>query len=129
MVISADDPATDEQGYSVKEGALNARGAHDHSLWLRRQIAVIELDAWSNWPDGDRDDATVPGDLPGADVLIGGDGVDTVSYFGRRNPVVVDLANADDRGRVGRFCCRQHCRRRGGQPDLLRSYGTGHCGH
>ncbi|HTE51227.1 MAG TPA: hypothetical protein VK698_10195 [Kofleriaceae bacterium] len=42
--------------YQLVNGALSARGAHNHPLWLRRALprdAVIELDVWSNTPDGD----------------------------------------------------------------------------
>ena len=43
-------------GYRVVAGALSARGAHNHPLWLRRKIprdVRIELDAWSTDPRGD----------------------------------------------------------------------------
>ena len=42
--------------YALVNGALNAVGAHNRPLWLRRALprdAVIELDAWSTSPDGD----------------------------------------------------------------------------
>lgn len=44
------------EGYALVNGALNAQGAHNRPLWLRRALprdAVIELDAWSTSPDGD----------------------------------------------------------------------------
>lgn len=43
-------------GYRVVNGALNAKGAYNHPLWLRRKIprdVRIELDAWSTEPRGD----------------------------------------------------------------------------
>jgi hypothetical protein len=43
-------------GYKVEDGALSARGAHNHPLWLRKQLphdVAIELDCWSNEPRGD----------------------------------------------------------------------------
>ncbi|HVV83461.1 MAG TPA: hypothetical protein VHE35_10335 [Kofleriaceae bacterium] len=44
-------------GYRVADGALNAHGAHNHPLWLARRLPPgdlqIDLDAWSNSPDGD----------------------------------------------------------------------------
>ena len=42
--------------YQLVNGALSARGAKNHPLWLRRALprdAVIELDVWSNTADGD----------------------------------------------------------------------------
>jgi hypothetical protein len=42
--------------YQLVNGALSARGAKNHPLWLRRALpadAVIELDVWSNSSDGD----------------------------------------------------------------------------
>jgi hypothetical protein len=38
-------------GYDVADGALSARGAHNHPLWLRRKLphdVRIEFDCWSN---------------------------------------------------------------------------------
>jgi len=43
-------------GYSVANGALSARGAHNHPLWLRKKLTHdvrIELDCWSNEERGD----------------------------------------------------------------------------
>lgn len=43
-------------GYRVANGALNAKGAKNHPLWLRRKIprdVRIEFDAWSTDPRGD----------------------------------------------------------------------------
>jgi farnesoic acid O-methyltransferase len=43
-------------GYDVDDGALSARGAHNHPLWLRRKLTRdirIELDCWSNETRGD----------------------------------------------------------------------------
>ncbi len=44
-------------GYRIADGALNARGARNHPLWLARKLPPgdlqIELDAWSTSPDGD----------------------------------------------------------------------------
>lgn len=43
-------------GYSVRDGALSARGAHNHPLWLRRKLprdVRIDLDAWSTEARGD----------------------------------------------------------------------------
>jgi hypothetical protein len=43
-------------GYSVRAGALSARGARNHPLWLRRKLprdVRIELDAWSTEARGD----------------------------------------------------------------------------
>ena len=43
-------------GYTVTDGALSARGAHNHPLWLRKKLprdVQIEFDCWSNEPRGD----------------------------------------------------------------------------
>src|ERR1041384_8032069 len=43
-------------GYHVEHGALSARGAHNHPLWLRKKLphdVQIDLDAWSTSPSGD----------------------------------------------------------------------------
>ncbi len=43
-------------GYDVAGGALSARGAHNHPLWLRAKLphdVRIEFDCWSNEPRGD----------------------------------------------------------------------------
>jgi hypothetical protein len=43
-------------GYEVVNGALSARGAHNHPLWLRKRLphdVRIELDAWSTEARGD----------------------------------------------------------------------------
>jgi hypothetical protein len=43
-------------GYRVVDGALSAKGAHNHPLWLRKKLPHdirIELDCWSNEPRGD----------------------------------------------------------------------------
>ncbi len=44
-------------GYHLRDGALNAHGAHNHPLWLARRLPAgdlqIDLDAWSTSPDGD----------------------------------------------------------------------------
>lgn len=43
-------------GYHVEGGALSARGAHNHPLWLRKKLprdVRIELDAWSSEARGD----------------------------------------------------------------------------
>lgn len=43
-------------GYGAKDGALSARGAHNHPLWLRKKLphdVRIELDAWSTEARGD----------------------------------------------------------------------------
>jgi hypothetical protein len=48
--------ATDPAAYRIEGGALTARDAHNHPLWLRRPLpvdAVIELDAWSMSSAGD----------------------------------------------------------------------------
>jgi len=42
--------------YQIVDGALSAKGAHNHPLWLRRKLprdVRIELTAWSDSPDGD----------------------------------------------------------------------------
>ena len=44
------------EAYQLVNGALSARGARNRPMWLRRALprdAVIELDVWSNTPDGD----------------------------------------------------------------------------
>ena len=46
-------PAT---GYEIANGALSAKGAHNHPLWLRKKLprdVRIELDCWSNEERGD----------------------------------------------------------------------------
>jgi hypothetical protein len=43
-------------GYEVKDGALSARGGHNHPLWLRKKLTRdtrIEVDCWSNEQRGD----------------------------------------------------------------------------
>jgi hypothetical protein len=43
-------------GYRVVSGALSARGAHNHPLWLRAKLprdVRVELDAWTTEPRGD----------------------------------------------------------------------------
>lgn len=43
-------------GYTVDDHALNARGAHNHPLWLRKKLprdVRIEFDCWSNEERGD----------------------------------------------------------------------------
>ena len=44
-------------GYRLVDGALSAKGAHNHPLWLGRRLPAgdlqIDLDAWSNSPGGD----------------------------------------------------------------------------
>jgi hypothetical protein len=42
--------------YEIVNGALSTKGAFNHPLWLRRKLppaVSIELDCWSNTPDGD----------------------------------------------------------------------------
>jgi hypothetical protein len=42
--------------YRIVNGALGAQGALNHPLWLRKKLprdVMIELDCWSNTPDGD----------------------------------------------------------------------------
>jgi hypothetical protein len=44
------------RGYEVAEGALSAKGAHNHPLWLRKKLprdVRIDLDCWSNEERGD----------------------------------------------------------------------------
>jgi hypothetical protein len=51
-----DDWRTTADAYQLVNGALSARGARNRPMWLRRALprdAVIELDVWSNSPDGD----------------------------------------------------------------------------
>jgi hypothetical protein len=43
-------------GYHAERGALSARGAHNHPLWLRNKLphdVRIDLEAWSTSRDGD----------------------------------------------------------------------------
>lgn len=43
-------------GYAVRDGALNAKGAHNHPLWLRAKLPRdirVEFEAWSTDPRGD----------------------------------------------------------------------------
>lgn len=54
--LGADWYATKPDAYTLVNGALNAKGAFNHPLWLRRALpadAVIELDVWSMSSDGD----------------------------------------------------------------------------
>lgn len=42
--------------YRIDEGVLRVQGAKNHPLWLRKSLpsnVEIELDVWSNSPDGD----------------------------------------------------------------------------
>ncbi len=44
------------EGYRIGGGALSAKGAHNHPLWLRAKLprnVRIELDTWSTEPRGD----------------------------------------------------------------------------
>jgi hypothetical protein len=44
------------EGYHLEHGALSARGAHNHPLWLRKKLprdVRIDLDAWSTEARGD----------------------------------------------------------------------------
>jgi hypothetical protein len=44
------------EGYSVVNGALNAKGAHNHPLWLGRRLPrdiKVEFDCWTTSPRGD----------------------------------------------------------------------------
>ncbi len=44
-------------GYRLVDGALSAKGAHNHPLWLAKRLppgnVQIDFDAWSNSSDGD----------------------------------------------------------------------------
>ncbi len=43
-------------GYEIVNGALSAKGAHNHPLWLRKKLprdVRIDLDCWSNEERGD----------------------------------------------------------------------------
>jgi hypothetical protein len=43
-------------GYKIPNGALSARGAHNHPLWLRKRLprdVRVEFDCWSTEPRGD----------------------------------------------------------------------------
>lgn len=42
--------------YRIAAGALHVQGAHNHPLWLKQPLprdVVVELDAWSDSPQGD----------------------------------------------------------------------------
>ena len=44
------------KGYRIANGALNAKGAHNHPLWLRAKLphdVRVEFDAWSTENRGD----------------------------------------------------------------------------
>lgn len=48
--------ATNPDAFRIMNGALSAHGAHNQPLWLAGALprdAVIDLDVWSNSPDGD----------------------------------------------------------------------------
>jgi hypothetical protein len=54
--IGDDYHATTPGAYALVNGALSARGAFNHPLWLRRPLPAdvrIELDCWSNSSSGD----------------------------------------------------------------------------
>jgi len=54
--IGGDYLATKPDAYRIVDGKLNAHGAYNHPLWLRKKLprdVVIELDVWSNSPAGD----------------------------------------------------------------------------
>lgn len=47
---------TDRDAYTMVDGALHAKGARNHPLWLRKKLphdVVVELDAWSESKAGD----------------------------------------------------------------------------
>ncbi|MBX3159141.1 MAG: hypothetical protein KF773_24445 [Deltaproteobacteria bacterium] len=55
-VVGGNYYVTSSDAYSVANGALNARGAHNHPLWLRKKLprdVRIEFDCWSTDPRGD----------------------------------------------------------------------------
>jgi hypothetical protein len=48
--------ATKADAYAIVNGALNAKGAYNHPLWLRKKLpadAVVEVDVWSMSAAGD----------------------------------------------------------------------------
>lgn len=54
--LGSDYLATQPSAYRISGGKLNARGAHNHPLWLRKKLprnVVIEFDTWSNSAAGD----------------------------------------------------------------------------
>ena len=54
--LLGDDYVDTGGGYRIVDGALSAKGSHNHPLWLRKTLprdVAIEVDAWSNSPDGD----------------------------------------------------------------------------
>lgn len=51
-----DDYHATSNAYELVNGALSAQGAYNHPLWLKKKLprdVVVELDVWSNTPDGD----------------------------------------------------------------------------
>jgi hypothetical protein len=55
-----DDPGSNYDqtgdGYAIEAGAVSAKGAHNHPLWLRKKLprnVRIEFEAWSTEPRGD----------------------------------------------------------------------------
>jgi hypothetical protein len=54
--IGSDYVATADGAYQIVGGSLRVAGAYNHPLWLRKKLppeAVIELDVWSDSPQGD----------------------------------------------------------------------------
>lgn len=54
--LGKDWKATDPSAVALGDGSLTLRGMHNHPVWLTKPIpedAVIELDCWSDSPDGD----------------------------------------------------------------------------
>jgi hypothetical protein len=48
--------AASGDGYAIAAGALSAKGAHNHPLWLRKKLprnVRVEFEAWSTDPRGD----------------------------------------------------------------------------
>ena len=55
-VVLGDSYHPTAENYHIKDGALSAKGAYNHPLWLRMRLpddVSIEFDCWSGSPDGD----------------------------------------------------------------------------
>lgn len=96
---------TDREAYAIVDGALHAKGARNHPMWLRKKLprnVVIELDVWSEseagdikveiFGDGESFDPNGGGYTASGYVLIMGGWNNTKSIIARQNEHGDDLA-------------------------------------
>lgn len=110
--------ATDPAAVSIEQGAVVVQRAHNHPVWLRRPLpenVVIDLDVWTDSPDGDMKvevfgdgQSFHRGDLGGAYtatgyVLVMGGWRNTLSAIARQHEHAADrVTRADPRVAPGK---------------------------